>query len=108
VFCSGEIVSFSETVIVKLEVCEEGTIGDDVAALKDTFVSTCNGLAMESFDPYFRFLETAQLTELLSLTSEGNLPVEVLGTGKYRSCDPKEISVYYFPITTEPIWPVFW
>jgi hypothetical protein len=47
VLYSGDIVGFSETVIVELKTCDDGVIKNDMAVLEETFVSTYNCLNME-------------------------------------------------------------
>ena len=95
--CSGDVVSFSETLIVELEICETAAIDQDVAFIEDTFASTYNALVMEYCDPYSRFLETVWVLEQGALTPAGNLPVEFEVTGKCRGCDPDNASVFDFP-----------
>jgi hypothetical protein len=95
--CSGDIVSFSETLIVELEICETADIDQDIAFLEESFVSTYNALVMEYCDPDFRFLETALVVEQGAPTPAGNLPVEFEVTGKCNGCDPDKASIYDFP-----------
>ncbi len=95
--CSGEIVSFSETLIVELEICETAAIDQDIAFIEESFVSTYNALAMEYCDPDFRFLEMARVVEQGALTPAGNLPVKFEVRGKCRGCDPDNASIYDLP-----------
>jgi hypothetical protein len=95
--CSGDIVSFSETLIVELEICDMAVIDQDIGFIEESFVSTYNALVKEYCDPYFRFLETARVVEQGALTPAGNLPVELEVTGKCSGCDPDKASIYDFP-----------
>jgi hypothetical protein len=89
-------VSFSETLIVALEICETAAIDQDIALIEESFVSTYKALVMEYCDPDFRFLETARVIEQGAF-SPGILPVDLEVTGKCRGCDPDKTSIYDFP-----------
>jgi hypothetical protein len=95
--CCGNIVSFSKTLIVELEIFEAAAFDQDIAFIEESFVSTYNALAMEYCDPDFRFLETARVVEQGALTPAGNFPVRLEVTGNAVGAIPTKPASTTFP-----------
>jgi hypothetical protein len=97
VMCSNEVVSFSKTAVVELEICDQlGMIDDDLDALEDAFVSL------------FRTLETTTVNRQGNFTLKGNLPLRLRSLANaWVATQKRSAYTVYQPSQYPPIdcWP---
>jgi hypothetical protein len=98
--CAADIVNFTQTIVVEIQICQKGLLGDDFIMLEMALLMTYNTLAERFCDPQFRTLTSATLIRVVNTTVHGSVVFEFQVNGKCRGCDRETVSIYEMPNMT--------